>query len=98
MNIAGRFVSNLSGEAEYISFLLSALPPEIGSDDEMISLFVDTNKQLYALERISAHISSIKLFTSMYMRKEAMSSHMKGTQATLEDVLDPTIKKMQTEM
>lgn len=94
MNKAGKFVSNLSGEAEYKSFLPSALPPELEMDEEMVSLLVNANKQLYALESISAHIPSIKLFTSMYVRKEAlMSSQMEGTQATLEDVLDPMIDK-----
>lgn len=94
MNKAGKFVSNLSGEAEYKSFLPSPLPPELEMDDEMVSLLVNANKQLYALESISAHIPSIKLFTSMYVRKEAlMSSQMEGTQATLEDVLDPMIDK-----
>ena len=92
MNKAGRFVSNLSGEAEYQSFLPSALPPEIVMDEEMVSLLVDANKQLYALESISAHIPSIKLFTSMYVRKEAlMSSQMEGTQCTLDDILDPEL-------
>lgn len=94
MNKSGKYVSNLSGEAEYKSFLPSPLPPRIEMDDEMVSLLVDANKQLYALERIAAHIPSIKLFTSMYVRKEAlMSSQMEGTQATLEDVLDPTMDK-----
>ena len=94
MNKAGKFVSNLSGEAEYKSFLPSALPPKLEMDEEMVSLLVNANKQLYALESISAHIPSIKLFTSMYVRKEAlMSSQMEGTQATLEDVLDPMIDK-----
>ena len=60
MNKAGRFVSNLSGEAEYKSFLPSALPPEIVMDEEMVSLLVDANKQLYALESISAHIPDRK--------------------------------------
>ncbi len=93
-NKAGKLVTNLSGEAEYKSFLPSPLPPVIEMDDEMISLLVDANKQLYALEKVTAHIPSIKLFTSMYVRKEAlMSSQMEGTQATLEDVLDPTIDK-----
>ncbi len=93
-NKAGKLVTNLSGEAEYKSFLPSPLPPVIEMDDEMISLLVDANKQLYALENVTAHIPSIKLFTSMYVRKEAlMSSQMEGTQATLEDVLDPTIDK-----
>jgi len=94
MNKAGRYVSNLSGEMEYKSFLPSALPPQIETDDEMVALLVEANKQLYALESISGHIPSIKLFTSMYVRKEAlMSSQIEGTQATLEDVLDPTIDK-----
>ena len=61
-------------------------------DDEMISLLVEANKQIYALESITAHKPGMKLFTSMYVRKEAlMSSRIEGTQATLEDVLDPTI-------
>ncbi len=93
-NRAGKLVTNLSGEAEYKSFLPSPLPPVVEMDDEMVTLLVDANKQLYALENITAHIPSIKLFTSMYVRKEAlMSSQMEGTQATLEDVLDPTIDK-----
>ncbi len=93
-NRAGKLVTNLSGEAEYKSFLPSPLPPVVEMDDEMIALLVDANKQLYALENVTAHIPSIKLFTSIYVRKEAlMSSQMEGTQATLEDVLDPTIDK-----
>ena len=94
MNKAGKFVSNLSGEAEYKSFLPSALPPKLDMDEEMASLLVNANRQLYALESISAHIPSIKLFTSMYVRKEAlMSSQMEGTQATLEDIFNPAIDR-----
>ncbi len=93
-NKAGKLITNLSGEAEYRSFLPSPLPPEITIDDEMVTLLVEANKQLYALDSVTTHIPSIKLFTSMYVRKEAlMSSQMEGTQATLEDVLDPTIDK-----
>ena len=92
MNKSGKYVSNLSGEYEYKSFVPAALPPKLEMDDEMISLLIEANKQIYALESIAAHIPSIKLFTSMYVRKEAlMSSQIEGTQATLEDVLDPTI-------
>lgn len=91
---AGRYVTNLSGEAAYRSFLPSPLPPEIVMDEEMISLLVNANKEIYALEGIAAHIPSIKMFISMYVRKEAlMSSQIEGTQATLEDVLDPTVDK-----
>ena len=92
MNKSGKYVTNLSGDMEYKSFVPAALPPEIEMDDEMITLLVEANKQIYALESITAHIPSIKFFTSMYVRKEAlMSSQIEGTQATLEDVLDPTI-------
>ncbi len=92
MNIAGKYVSNLSGDAAYLSFLPSPLPPEIQTDEEMVALLIDAHKQIYALESITAHIPSMKLFTSMYVRKEAlMSSQIEGTQATLEDVLDPTL-------
>ncbi len=91
---AGKLVTNLSGEAEYKSFLPTPLPPKLDIDDEMVSLLVSANKQLYALESITAHIPSIKLFVSMYVRKEALlSSQIEGTQATLEDVLDPTVDK-----
>jgi Fic family protein len=92
MNKAGKYVSNLSGEYEYKSFLPAPLPPVIEMDREMTALLVEANKQIYALESITSHIPSIKLFTSMYVRKEAlMSSQIEGTQATLEDVLDPTL-------
>ena len=92
MNKSGRYVTNLSGEMEYKSFLPTALPPEIEIDSEMLSLLVEANKQVFALESITAHIPSIKLFTSMYVRKEAlMSSQIEGTQATLEDILDPAL-------
>ena len=92
MNKSGKYVSNLSGDYEYKSFVPAALPPELEMDYEMVSLLIEANKQIYALESITAHIPSIKLFTSMYVRKEAlMSSQIEGTQATLEDVLDPTI-------
>ncbi len=76
---------------EYKSFVPADLPPIIEMDEEMIHLLVEANKQVCALESITAYIPSIKLFTSMYVRKEAlMSSQIEGTQATLEDVLDPT--------
>ena len=85
MNKSGKYVTNLSGDMEYKSFVPAALPTEIEMDDEMISLLVEANKQIYALESITAHIPSIKLFTSMYVRKEAlMSSQIEGTQATQE--------------
>jgi Fic family protein len=92
---AGKFKINLSGEATYKSFLPSPLPPNppIELNNETVELLVKANKQLALLEGIATRISSVNLFVSMYVRKEAlMSSQIEGTQATLEDILDPTIK------
>jgi Fic family protein len=66
--------------------------PPIELDNEMVELLVKSNKQLALLGGITARIPNINLFVSMYVRKEAlMSSQIEGTQATLEDVLDPLI-------
>lgn len=94
-NRAGKFRTNLSGEAAYKSFVPSPLPPypEVKMDDDMIRILVAANKSLAALEGISSRIPNMNLFVSMYVRKEAlMSSQIEGTQATLEDVLDPMIE------
>ena len=46
------------------------------------------------LEALSSRIPNIDLFVSMYVRKEALlSSQIEGTQATLEDILDPAIEE-----
>ncbi|MCM1268864.1 MAG: Fic family protein [Bacteroidales bacterium] len=93
-NRAGGFRTNLSGEAAYRSFVPSPLPPNppIEMNDEMVQLLVNANKSIAALEGISSRIPNINLFVSMYVRKEAlMSSQIEGTQATLEDILDPMI-------
>jgi Fic family protein len=90
-NRAGTLKTNLSGAAAYPSFAPAPLPPspavELG---DMVNLLVAANKQLALLNGLSAYIPNIHLFVSMYVRKEAlMSSQIEGTQATLEDVLDP---------
>ena len=95
VNRAGGLRKNMSGEAAYNSFVPAPLPPEppIEMDTEMVDLLVRANKQLAALEGIASHIPNMPLFVSMYVRKEAlMSSQIEGTQATLEDVLDPLLE------
>jgi Fic family protein len=95
-NRAGSLRNNLSGEALYQSFVPNPLPPipEIRMDGEMIKALVDANKSLASLENISSRIPNMDLFVSMYVRKEAlMSSQIEGTQATLEDILDPIMEK-----
>ena len=91
---SGELITNLSGEAAYKSFRPAPLPPNppIEIDNEILNLLVEANKQLAVLEGLAAHIPNINLFVSMYVRKEAlMSSQIEGTQATLEDVLDPLV-------
>jgi len=94
MDRAGKLKTNLSGEAAYKSFTPSPLPPNppVELDNETVELLVKANKQLALLEGIAARIPNVNLFITMYVRKEAlMSSQIEGTQATLEDVLDPLI-------
>ncbi len=92
---AGGWRQNLSGETAYASFVPTRLPPEppIEVDAEMAGLLGRANRQVAALEGIASRIPDMPLFVSMYVRKEAlMSSQIEGTQATLEDVLDPMLE------
>ncbi len=95
-NRAGIYKNNLLGEMAYKSFMPAVLPPNppIELNKDIVDLLVKANKQLALLEGISSRIPNIHLFISMYVRKEAlMSSQIEGTQATLEDVLDPMLEE-----
>ena len=95
MNRAGTYKKNLSGEMAYNSFMPTVLPPNppIELNNEIVEILVKANKQIALLEGVSNRIPNIDLFISMYVRKEAlMSSQIEGTQATLEDVLDPMLE------
>lgn len=94
-NRAGHLITNLSGEMAYKSLVPTPLPPKpsIELTEDMINLLIKANSQLAVLESIATRIPNVELFISMYVRKEAlMSSQIEGTQATLEDVLDPMIE------
>lgn len=94
-NRSGYLKTNMSGELSYQSFVPSPLPPTppIEVNEEMIELLIKANSQLAVLEGVATRIPNVALFISMYVRKEAlMSSQIEGTQATLEDVLDPMIE------
>ena len=94
MGRSGQYITNLSGEAAYKSFRPAPLPPEIDMDREMAAALADAARALATLDTLSAYIPNMNLFVSMYVRKEAlMSSQIEGTQATLEDVLDPLIEQ-----
>ena len=93
-NRAGHYKSNLSGEMAYKSFVPNSLPPNppIELSEDIINLLIKANSRLAVLESVAARIPNVELFISMYVRKEAlMSSQIEGTQATLEDVLDPLL-------
>ncbi|HBO33927.1 MAG TPA: Fic family protein [Anaerolineaceae bacterium] len=93
---AGKLRSNLGGDAEYRSFVPTQLPPipAIDVDGDMLKLLVEGSKELTILESISRFIPNINVFVAMYVRKEAlMSSQIEGTQATLDDILDPAIEE-----
>lgn len=94
MSIAGTYITNLSGDASYKSFRPSPLPPQLNIDEDMLSLLTGATKALATLDTLVTYIPNMNLFVSMYVRKEALlSSQIEGTQATLEDVLDPLIEK-----
>ena len=93
-NRAGEFKPNLSGESKYMSFLPTKLPPDpqIEYDSELIQLLIKAHRSIGTLEGISKQIPNKEWFISMYVRKEALlSSQLEGTQATLDDILDPSI-------
>ena len=94
-NRSGTYSTNLYGEAEYKSFIPKPLPLKetVVLDEDMIELLVKANNAIAMLEGIASMIPNMGLFVAMYVRKEAlMSSQIEGTQATLEDVLDPLIE------
>lgn len=94
MQRAGEYIDNLSGDAAYRSFRPAPLPPHIEMDSETVSLLTDASKALAMLDTMSSYIPNMSLFVSMYVRKEALlSSQIEGTQATLEDILDPLVSK-----
>lgn len=95
-NSSGDYSTNLTGELQYRSFSPKPLPPSppIDVDQDMKTLMVKASRSLGILEGVSRQIPNIELFVSMYVRKEALlSSQIEGTQATLDDILDPKIEE-----
>ncbi len=95
-NRAGEYRKNLTDELQYKSFLPSSLPPNppVELDEETVKLLSKANHSVGILEGMSRQIPNIELFVSMYVRKEALlSSQIEGTQATLDDILDPNLEE-----
>lgn len=89
---SGEKVANQLGDRLYYSFKPAPLPPNppVKLDEKLIDWLIKANRQLAILNFQARSIPSVKLFISMFVRKEAlMSSQIEGTQATLEDLFDP---------
>jgi Fic family protein len=96
MKRSGMYVNNLSGALLYQSFQPASLPPtpNIMVDEDMNNLLKKAYQILGKLNGVSSLLPNKDLFISMYVRKEALlSSQIEGTQATLDDIFDPTISK-----
>jgi len=89
---AGETVRQLSGELAYQSFCPTPLQDvrleDMGGDFQ--ALLAKTSRLIGRIDGMSSSIPDMDLFISMYVRKEALlSSQIEGTQATLDDILDP---------
>jgi Fic family protein len=97
-NRAGTLKQQLSGATAYQSFVPVPLQKLRIDDlgDDFYALLARTGHTLGVLDTLSSRIPNIDLFLSMYVRKEALlSSQIEGTQATLDDILDPRIEENQ---
>ena len=91
-NRAGKYVKQLSGELQYHSFAPTSLKNITLSDmgEDFQAYLAKTNRLIGRIDGITSSIPDIELFISMYVRKEALlSSQIEGTQASLDDILDP---------
>lgn len=95
-NRAGEYKTNLTCELQYKSFLPKQLPPDppIELDEETVNMLSKASRSIGILEGVSRQLPNVELFVSMYVRKEALlSSQIEGTQATLDDILNPNIEE-----
>ena len=93
---SGRLRPNLSGAQTFFSFQPTPLPPEppVVIDREMTALLCKIYADIGLLHGLASSIPDLSLFLAMYVRREALfSSQIERTQATLDDILDPTIDR-----
>ena len=93
---SGKYVNVLYGEMAYRAFEPAPMPPNppLNTDEELSLIIGNAHRMLGRLDGISEQIADIDLFVAMYVRKEALlSSQIEGTQATLDDILDPDIEE-----
>ena len=93
---AGFYRKMLHGEMAYNAFVPAPLPPNppLEITSEMIQLLGTAHQMLGKLDGISEKLIDVDFFVAMYVRKEALlSSQIEGTQATLDDILDPDLEE-----
>ena len=91
-NGQGFLRENLSGEAEYQSFVPAPLdrvvPIELS--EEAIRLLGACSRKLGELEGMLRFVPNAQMYLTMYVRKEALlSAQIEGTQCTFDDILNP---------
>ena len=85
---SGKYVKQLSGEAQYKSFIPNELPFKLTLNDSLQDLLSKANLALGRLDGIGELLPDVDFFILMYVRKEAtLSSQIEGTQATFSDLL-----------
>ena len=87
---AGRFVSQLAGDASYQAFVPGPLPPlpPVEWSHELQDLLEIANRGVGRLDGASLAVSNQDLFLYTHIRKEAvLSSQIEGTQSSLSDLL-----------
>lgn len=63
-------------------------------DKELSNILAKAHASLSKPETLGTRIPSVPLFVSMYVRKEALpSSQIEGTQASLDDILNPSLEQ-----
>lgn len=93
MRKVGDYVNVCLGNASYKAYKPNILPSSLDLDNELISLLNSSYILLGKLDELVNIVPNIYLFISSYVRKEALlSSQIEGTQATLEDILDPNVE------
>ncbi|MBU5361658.1 Fic family protein [Enterococcus raffinosus] len=92
MGRSGDFIQT-SEKHSYRYFSPAPLPPNPKLDmNEVSNQLADAMEALGRLNMLSEMIPDMPIFLYQYIRKEAvLSSQIEGTQATLEDILDPEI-------
>lgn len=91
-NGQGFLRENLSGEAEYQSFvpepLENIVPIEL--PEETVRLLSACSRKLGELKGMLRFVPNGQMYLAMYVRKEALlSAQIEGTQCTFDDILNP---------